>query len=298
MRHTRQPRRMGHPGDAQRARQAAHVTHVGLHDVDRLHRDHVFPHRQVGVLLAAGDVERQGLTHLPRLLEFPVRTRFLEMAHAVVLQQLADLDRALRRITAVGVHQQFHAVAHGAAHGGHDLLGAARPLVHVVAAFGADPELEGIETELVTQRHQPRRLVRGRDVAFHRRRVGADRPCGATDQLAYTPAFALAAQVPQGGVQATHGPVQVGARELVFTLADAVHQGVDVHAVLAQRPRRHLPVQHLDRDVGVVGRYLAPALRAVFGRDAHETDEFVAEGLDTVDLHGAGAARGGRWMPA
>ena len=37
------------------------------------------------------------------------------------------------------------------AHGGHDLLGAARPFVDVVAAFGADAELEGVVAVPVAQ---------------------------------------------------------------------------------------------------------------------------------------------------
>ena len=54
-----------------------------------------------------------------------------------------------------------------------------------------------------------------------------------------------------------------------------------------KRPGRDLAVQHLRGDVGVVGRDLAPALRAVLGGDPHEADELVAERLDALDLHAA-----------
>ena len=51
-----------------------------------------------------GDV--QGIGHLLGLLELPVETWLFEMLDAVVLQQAADLDRALRRKAAIGVDQQ------------------------------------------------------------------------------------------------------------------------------------------------------------------------------------------------
>ena len=43
--------------------------------------------------------------------------------------------------------------------GRHDLLGAAGPFVDVVAAFGADAELEGVEAVLVAQAQEARGLV-------------------------------------------------------------------------------------------------------------------------------------------
>jgi hypothetical protein len=45
----------------QRALDAAHVEHVGLHDVHRAQVDHAPPGGEVPVLLAAGDIERQRL---------------------------------------------------------------------------------------------------------------------------------------------------------------------------------------------------------------------------------------------
>ena len=46
-------------------------------------------------------------------------------------------------------------------------------------------------------------------------------------------------------------------------------------------------MQDLDRDVGVVGRDLAPALDAAFGRNPHEPDPLVGKGLDGFQFHGA-----------
>ena len=141
-----------------RAADAAEIEDVRLHDVDGAHLDHVPPGRDLAVLLAAGhrDVERVG--HLLGLLELPVEARLLEMLDAVVLQHAADLDRALRREAAIGVDQQRRLVAERLADRRHDLFGAARPFVDVVAVFGGDAELEGVEAEFVAQPLEPLRL--------------------------------------------------------------------------------------------------------------------------------------------
>ena len=78
---------------------------------------------------------------------------------------------------------------------------------------------------------------------------------------------------------------KIGAGKFVLALRNEVDQARDVERVLAERPGRDLPVQDRAGDVGVVGRDLAPALRAVVGGDADEADELVAEGLDAADLH-------------
>ena len=116
------------------------------------------PGRNRAILLAAGDVDVERVAHLLRLLELPVGARLLVMADAVVLQHAADLDGALRREAAVGVDQQRDVVAQRAAHRRDDLLGAARPLVDVVAALGADAELERVEAVLGRAAHEAARL--------------------------------------------------------------------------------------------------------------------------------------------
>ena len=86
------------------------------------------------------------------------------------------LDGALHRETAVGIHHQGHLRAEGARHGGHDLLGAAGPLVDIASALSAHAELEGIESQTIAQLAQARGLVTRGDVALHRRGVGAQTP--------------------------------------------------------------------------------------------------------------------------
>ena len=71
----------------QRARDAAHVHDIRLHDIDRAHLDHARPGGQVPVLLAARDVERERIGHLLGFLEFPVRAGLLVVAHALGLEQ-------------------------------------------------------------------------------------------------------------------------------------------------------------------------------------------------------------------
>jgi hypothetical protein len=156
-----------------------------------------------------------------------------------------------------------------------------------VAAFPADAELEGPVTVVVPQPRQARGLVLGRDVAAHAGGVDRKRPRRAAQQFAYALAFQLAAQVPEGGVEPGQGAAQVGARELVLALGDEVDQAVDVEGVVAEGMGRHLAVQHQRRDVGVVGRHLAPTLAALVASDPHQADEFIAEGLDGLNLHGA-----------
>ena len=71
----------------------------------------------------------------------------------------------------------------------------------------------------------------------------------------------------------------------MLLLLDAVEQRVDGKDVGAQRIGRHLPVQHLGADVGIVGGKLAPALGAAVRCHADEADESGAEGLETRDPH-------------
>ena len=208
------------------------------------------------------------------------------MLDPLALQQPPDLDRPRRRVAAVGVGEQRHPVPERAPHRRHDRLGPPRPLVAVVADLGADPELEGVEPLLVAQPQHPRRLGLGRDVALHRRGVGPQPPRPPAEQLDHRLARPPPAQVPDRGVEAAHRPRQIGARKLVLALRHGVEQRVEVVAVLPEHPGRHLPVQHLRRDVGMVGRELAPALRPFRVRHPDEADEGGAEALDRHDPHG------------
>ena len=74
------PACLRHLRHAQRPGEPAQVADIGLHDVDRAHRDHLPPGRDPAVLLAAGDVEVERVAHFLRLLELPVRARLLVVA--------------------------------------------------------------------------------------------------------------------------------------------------------------------------------------------------------------------------
>ena len=78
------PGPVGHLRDLQAPREAAHVAHVGLGDVERLHAEHPPPLRQVVVLLAPGHRDLQRRRHLGRPFQFPVRAGLLEVAVAVL----------------------------------------------------------------------------------------------------------------------------------------------------------------------------------------------------------------------
>ena len=52
-----------------------------------------------------------------------------------------------------------------------------------------------------------------------------------------------------------------------------------------QNPGRDLPMQHLRRDVGMVGRHLPPAGLATIGRQPHKTDFGRGEAFQPCDPH-------------
>ncbi|OPZ16592.1 MAG: hypothetical protein BWZ10_01395 [candidate division BRC1 bacterium ADurb.BinA364] len=275
-------RHLRHP---QSARQSADVVHVGLHDIDGVHRDHAAPLRQVVVLLASrhGNIERGG--DLGRPFQFPIRARLLEVAIAVLLEETPDLDRPLGRIAAVAVDVHRDVVADGFAHGGHERLGSSRPGVLVVAAGRAGADFERPVAVGILQPLEPFRLVLGRDVAAHARTVGRNRPRLGAEQLADQFSFALAAQVPKRRIDAGQGAADIGPGELVVGVDDAFRQSVQIGIVGLERDRRHLAMQHQGRDVGVeVGR-LAPSLHAVLARDPNEGKLPVRECLDAFDFH-------------
>ena len=178
----------------------------------------------------------------------------------MILEHPADLDRAGRRKSAVGVDEQRDLVAERLADGGNDLLRPARPLVDVAAAFGPDPELERIEAVIVTKTLEPFRLGLRRDVPFHRRGIGPQRTRVTADQRADAFAGALAGEVEKRGVEPGNRPIKVGSGKLVLAQRDDVDQAVDVGSIGAERPRRHLAMEDERGDVGVIGRHLPPAL--------------------------------------
>ncbi len=306
-RHQRQVRRMrgagiadavgaaarDHPRQLQRRGQPAHIHHVRLQHVDHMAVDHVLPVAHVAILLAAGDVDLQRVRDLPRPVRLPVGARLLIMGDAVGLQHAAHLDGALHPETAVGIDHFHHAVSQRARHGLDDLLGPARPFIHTATTFCADPELEGVKSLLVAKAAKPVGLVGWGDVALHRRGIGPQPPGRAADQTRYRLAGLPPQKVPQRRVQARQRAADVGSGELVLAL---MHQRRDVqkirHRIAAinepsDYPGGHLPVQHLRRDVGMVGRHLAPAERPVLGGDPDKSDIRTGETLDPVYAHGS-----------
>jgi hypothetical protein len=273
-------RRRSHARNLERAPQAAHVHDIRLHDIDRARLDHARPGCKVPVLFAAGDVDVERVGDLAGFLELPVRAGFLVVPDALRLEQAPDFDRAPGRVAAVRVDELRDAVAQSARDGGHDLLRAARPLIDVAPAFRGHAPFEGIESLLVAQPQETCRFSLGRDVALHRRGVGAQRAGLAAQQLDDGAAFELATQVPHRRVEAGQRAAAITAGEFVLAPFDLVDQRGDVECVGAQRPRRHLAMEHAGRDVGVVRGCLAPADCAVVGGQPHETDEFIREGFE------------------
>jgi hypothetical protein len=230
------------------------------------------------------EVERVG--DLFGLLESPNRGRAPRNADAVVLQHAADGDRGLRRIAAVAVDQQVGAIAERLADQGHDRLGAAGPLVLVMAAFAADPELEGARSRSGRAGASSRSAsASGVMSRLHAGGVGAHATGRAAQQLAHALAGPLALQVPQRRVEPGQGAVEVGAGEFVLALRDQRHQRRDIGRIPAERMGRDLAVEHGGGDVGVVVRKLAPALGAVIRDDTDEADERVRIGFEALDLH-------------
>lgn len=111
MRRDRQSCLLRHAADLQRPGDAAHVHHIGLHHVHGAHADHRFPGGELAILLAAGDVNRQGVRNLPGLRELPVGAGLLEVPDALGFQEAAHLDRALRRVAGIGVDEFCDALA-------------------------------------------------------------------------------------------------------------------------------------------------------------------------------------------
>src|SRR5262245_32518304 len=207
------------------------------------------------------------------------------MLDSLGLEETAHLDRAGGGEAAVAVHEQRNVGAEGPADRRHDLLRPPRPLVDVMAALGAHAKFEGIEAELISQLRKSGRLVPRGDVALHGRGVCARLPRLTAPQRHDRLAFDLSAQIPQGGIEAGHRPLEIGARELVLLFLDAVQQPTDGEGVGAQSPGRHLAVKDLRGDVRVVGGQLPPPLRSVFGRYTHEADVSSREGFQAIYEH-------------
>jgi hypothetical protein len=84
----------------------------------------------------------------------------------------------------------------------------------------------------------------------------------------------------QSAVSSPPSAREIGAWKLVLLFRDEIDQVIDVEGRLAKCVGRHLPVQHLCRDVGKIWRDLAPADLAAVGRDFDETDELIGEGFN------------------
>ena len=209
------------------------------------------------------------------------------MRDTVIFQEAADLDGALGGIAGIPVHQLGDAIAERLRHRGNDSFRAARPFVLIAAALGTHTPLEGIEALIVAKLEEAFGLIARCDVALHGGGIGAELARRAADQRGDGLAFELAAQVPQGGVEPGGGAAEIGARIFVFALVDEGQRIGVVERICAQRMARHLAVEDLAGDVGIVGRDLAPALVTGIGGDADEADEFVAEGFKLADLQGA-----------
>ena len=239
---------------------------------------HLDPVPHVAILLAAGDIDLQRMRDPAGQVGPPIGARLLIMGDAVRLQHAADLDGARHVKGAVGVDHGDNAGAQRARHNLDNRLGAAGPFIPAAPAFGADAELEGVKTMRVTQPAQPVGLVLGRDVALHRRGIGSHPPGRAANQAGDRLSGQPAQQVPQRGIDAGKRPPHIGARKFMLAFMDKGGKVQKIgHRVIAvndtaEDPGRDLPVQHLRRDVGMIGRHLAPSGLAAITGHPHEPD--------------------------
>ena len=71
----------------------------------------------------------------------------------------------------------------------------------------------------------------------------------------------------------------------MLPLGDQVDEAVDVQRLVPERTGRDLAMDDQCRDVGIVGRDLAPALGAALGPDPEHAHVARAEGLDARYPH-------------
>jgi hypothetical protein len=90
---------------------------------------------------------------------------------------------------------------------------------------------------------------------------------------------------PRARVETGQSAIEIRPRELVLALWDLVAKRLDVECVATERVRRHLAVEDLGGDVGVIRSYLTPPLHSLVGANANESDVRVAEALDAGDPH-------------
>ena len=118
------------------------------------------------------------------------------MADPFRLEQMPHLDRTLRRKSAIGINQLRNAAAQSARNDRHNGFGPPRPFVDITATFRTHPPFEGVKALLVAQPHKPLRLVLGRNIPLHRRRIGPEFSGFSAEQFHNRLALAPAAQIP------------------------------------------------------------------------------------------------------
>ena len=69
----------------------------------------------------------------------------------------------------------------------------------------------------------------------------------------------------------------------MLPLLDAGDEPGDIEGVRSECPGGDLAMEHGGGDIGVVGRGLTPADLTGLGRQSHEADELVGEGLELGD---------------
>ena len=175
------------------------------------------------------------------------------MTDTVRLEQPADFNRLLGRVTAVAVHQQLRVGSHRFAHGGHDRLGPARPFILVVPTFPSDAELERGIAMRVAQTKETIGLRLRRDIAFHAGGINGEEARLSAQKLADALALELAAQIPERRVEAAHRPAEIGAGKLVLAHRHDIHEPGDIESVLPERPWRTTRATMTERLHGIGG---------------------------------------------
>ena len=167
---------------------------------------------------------------------------------------------------------------------GHDGFSPARPFIHIIlGAFCAHPPFDGIEPQFRAQLQQPVGLGLWGDVTLHGTGVGAQLAGFPPQQGDHGLLLLPAPQIPQGCIQTCQRTAAVAAGELMLFALNMLHQTKYIVAIGTQRPGGDLPVKNLCRDIGIVGRCLAPAKVTVVCRYPDKADEIIGEGFKAND---------------
>ena len=205
------------------------------------------------------------------------------MGDAIIFQPAAHFDGARQAEAGIGIDQHINTLPQTRSDGGNDDLGPPLPLVTVSTAFRPDAPFRGGEALFATKARQTFRLQIRLDVAAHGTGVKPHPARPPADQRRHRLFRHPPPQIPERGIQPRQRALQIAAGVFVFHRQDVGAQFSRLGHRPAKRPGRDLAVEDRGSDVGVIGRALPPAERAILRGHPHETDEFVGKGFQPGD---------------